>query len=156
MRRNLRDQARLVPHVQACTLHKQACAYVGDLARQCRRQMALVPPSGVLGERSPRPCFDAEMVGARGIEPPTPCTPCRCATRLRYAPTLIHSLYRLQPPGPRSWRISSMTCRSWSGESAAPRRTAGPAVPPSSGTAAESSVSVSSRWRAPLMVNPCS
>src|SRR5215475_12663883 len=28
-----------------------------------------------------------EMVGARGFEPPTPCTPCRCATRLRHAPT---------------------------------------------------------------------
>src|SRR5210317_279710 len=27
------------------------------------------------------------MVGARGFEPPTPCTPCRCATRLRHAPT---------------------------------------------------------------------
>src|SRR5262245_61358628 len=27
------------------------------------------------------------MVGARRFELPTPCTPCRCATRLRYAPT---------------------------------------------------------------------
>ena len=27
------------------------------------------------------------MVGAKGFEPSTPCTPCRCATRLRYAPT---------------------------------------------------------------------
>src|SRR5690349_5250125 len=27
------------------------------------------------------------MVGARGFEPPAPCTPCRCATRLRHAPT---------------------------------------------------------------------
>ena len=27
------------------------------------------------------------MVGARRLELPTPCTPCRCATRLRYAPT---------------------------------------------------------------------
>ena len=27
-----------------------------------------------------------EMVGARGFEPPTPDTPCQCATRLRYAP----------------------------------------------------------------------
>jgi hypothetical protein len=26
------------------------------------------------------------MVGARGFEPPTPDTPCQCATRLRYAP----------------------------------------------------------------------
>ena len=27
------------------------------------------------------------MVGASGFEPPTPCTPCRCATGLRHAPT---------------------------------------------------------------------
>ncbi len=27
-----------------------------------------------------------KMVGARGFEPPTPDTPCQCATRLRYAP----------------------------------------------------------------------
>ena len=26
------------------------------------------------------------MVGARGFEPPTPCSRSRCATRLRYAP----------------------------------------------------------------------
>ena len=29
------------------------------------------------------------MVGARGFEPPTPCSQNRCATRLRYAPTKI-------------------------------------------------------------------
>ncbi len=28
------------------------------------------------------------MVGARGFEPPTPCSRSRCATRLRYAPTM--------------------------------------------------------------------
>ena len=28
------------------------------------------------------------MVGARGFEPPTPCAQGRCATRLRYAPTI--------------------------------------------------------------------
>ena len=28
------------------------------------------------------------LVGARGFEPPTPCAQGRCATRLRYAPTL--------------------------------------------------------------------
>src|SRR5438874_10630853 len=39
------------------------------------------------------------MVGAKGFEPSTPCTPCRCATRLRYAPTelrIISSLEHLQ------------------------------------------------------------
>ena len=29
------------------------------------------------------------MVGARGFEPPTPWSQTRCATRLRYAPTLL-------------------------------------------------------------------
>ena len=27
------------------------------------------------------------LVGTAGFEPATPCTPCKCATRLRYAPT---------------------------------------------------------------------
>lgn len=30
--------------------------------------------------------FYVVLVGARGFEPPTTCTPCRYATRLRYAP----------------------------------------------------------------------
>src|SRR4030067_3291140 len=38
------------------------------------------------------------LVGATGLEPATPCTPCKCATRLRYAPTqgmhLIRPLWR--------------------------------------------------------------
>jgi hypothetical protein len=29
------------------------------------------------------------MVGARGFEPRTPCAQGRCATRLRYAPTVL-------------------------------------------------------------------
>ena len=29
------------------------------------------------------------MVGAGGFEPPTPCTPCKCATGLRYAPNMF-------------------------------------------------------------------
>ena len=33
--------------------------------------------------------FNEKVVGARGFEPPTPDTPCQCATRLRYAPTKI-------------------------------------------------------------------
>ncbi len=28
------------------------------------------------------------LVGAGGFEPPTPCTPCKCATGLRYAPNM--------------------------------------------------------------------
>ena len=33
--------------------------------------------------------FFVEMVGAIGFEPTTPCSRSRCATRLRYAPTLL-------------------------------------------------------------------
>lgn len=32
-------------------------------------------------------CLRVRMVGAAGFELATPCTPCKCATRLRYAPT---------------------------------------------------------------------
>ena len=32
-------------------------------------------------------CLRERMVGAAGFELATPCTPCKCATRLRYAPT---------------------------------------------------------------------
>src|SRR5262252_7400214 len=32
--------------------------------------------------------FSSEVVGATGFEPATPCAQGRCATRLRYAPTL--------------------------------------------------------------------
>ena len=32
------------------------------------------------------------LVGARGFEPPTTCTPCRYATRLRYAPNKHESI----------------------------------------------------------------
>ena len=28
------------------------------------------------------------VIGATGFEPATPCTPCKCATRLRHAPML--------------------------------------------------------------------
>jgi hypothetical protein len=34
------------------------------------------------------------MVGAEGFEPPTLCSQSRCATRLRYAPTLL--VYRIE------------------------------------------------------------
>ena len=35
------------------------------------------------------PGFGYFLVGAVGFELTTPCTPCKCATRLRYAPTRI-------------------------------------------------------------------
>lgn len=33
------------------------------------------------------------LVGLRGFEPPTPCSRSRCATRLRYSPTVARELY---------------------------------------------------------------
>ena len=33
------------------------------------------------------------LVGARGFEPPAPCSQSRCATRLRYAPTFFWPSY---------------------------------------------------------------
>jgi hypothetical protein len=38
--------------------------------------------------RNPPPERLAVVVGARGFEPRTPCAQGRCATRLRYAPTM--------------------------------------------------------------------
>ena len=35
--------------------------------------------------------INCELVGTRGFEPPTPCTPCKCATRLRHVPTGVNS-----------------------------------------------------------------
>ena len=31
---------------------------------------------------------EAYLVGVTGFEPATPCTPCRCATKLRHTPTI--------------------------------------------------------------------
>lgn len=42
------------------------------------------------------------MVGAAGFELATPCTPCKCATRLRYAPTsrmrILHESFSIFKP----------------------------------------------------------
>src|SRR5258705_9575318 len=46
------------------------------------------------------------MVGAAGFEPATTCPPCRCATRLRYAPTQGHGRYERGRPGARRPRRS--------------------------------------------------
>src|ERR1043165_8389389 len=53
-------------------------------ARTCDpqlRRLLLYPPELRGGE-------EENVVGARGFEPPTPCSQCSCATRLRYTPTL--------------------------------------------------------------------
>lgn len=38
------------------------------------------------------------MVGTVGFEPTTPCTPCRCATRLRHAPTVVLTVWDSPEP----------------------------------------------------------
>src|SRR2546428_2494762 len=47
-----------------------------------REMTAEIHPSSL------RPHPSCKLVGARGFEPPTPCSQSRCATRLRYTPTL--------------------------------------------------------------------
>ena len=44
------------------------------------------------------------LVGAEGFEPPTTCTPCRCATRLRYAPNAAILADRATPG--KDWLIA--------------------------------------------------
>jgi hypothetical protein len=39
------------------------------------------------------------VVGARGFEPPTPCSQSKCATRLRHAPTKSKSEIRISKSG---------------------------------------------------------
>ena len=54
-----------------------------------------------------------KLVGARGFEPPTPCSRSRCATRLRYAPTVTGQVARGgQDCKPRQGRGGHILCRS--------------------------------------------
>src|SRR4026209_68927 len=54
-----------------------------------RRGCAIPGPGG------PPRVRPATKVGARGFEPPTPCSQSRCATGLRYAPKLTPRVYQL-------------------------------------------------------------
>ncbi len=105
-----------------------------DHRRAGRARGALAPQGGVAGElnatlrrasgkaKGPRMRpFRLRLhrvVGARRFELPTPCTPCRCATRLRYAPTelaIIPGTWRYDERS--SARISSSSCRMSAGSS---------------------------------------
>src|SRR6266850_3699164 len=94
------------------------------------------------------------MVGAARFELATTCTPCRYATRLRYAPTrekYIRAGETIRP----SQRNNSMTFFSscLSAETLTPRAGA----PEGAVGRADAALRFSSRrFRAPLMVNPCS
>jgi hypothetical protein len=48
------------------------------------------------------------LVGARGFEPPTPCSQSRCATRLRHAPIFKHIVSNLLTKGNKIKRILTM------------------------------------------------
>ena len=57
-----------------------------EASKQYKRRRPRTDRSGT-GSRQRHDRRSLEMVGARGFEPPTPCPPGRCATRLRHAPT---------------------------------------------------------------------
>jgi hypothetical protein len=97
------------------------------------------------------PYFANSMVGARGFEPPTLCTPCRCATRLRYAPRMRIISEGATAPACAAQDFSSSRTLSISLRTAArlgARETRGAFV--------GSATSSSSRFRAPLIVKPWS
>jgi hypothetical protein len=98
------------------------------------------------------------MVGAKGFEPSTPCTPCRCATRLRYAPTELAIIPTVQDAGPSNCLISSSSWRSAEGSSGASgvEVEAAAVLFTARAGARGSEFSFSRRCRAPLIVNPCS
>ena len=82
------------------------------------------------------------LVGAAGFELATPCTPCKCATRLRYAPTSNYYTV-LAAVLAQILSISAIFSSSVLIDSGV-----------TSGTGECSSPASSRRWRAPLMVNP--
>ena len=51
-----------------------------------QRLLALGVTDGVLYRKAAGIDRRLFKVGAGGFEPPTPCTPCKCASGLRYAP----------------------------------------------------------------------
>ena len=83
--------------------------FEGDLG-QGRPRSRRGTHSGMNGPCGPTACNSAGgsarkngrqrgMVGARGFEPPTPCSRSKCATRLRYAPTGAASIERRSQRG---------------------------------------------------------
>src|SRR3990167_4942208 len=51
-----------------------------------------------------------KMVGVKGFEPSTPCTPCKCATRLRHTPTRPQLYTESQASKESNARISNNSC----------------------------------------------
>ena len=68
-------------HNSMCSIGPPERTRTSDL----RIRSPLLYPAELQAEVSSVEVF---MVGARGFEPPTPCAQGRCATRLRYTPTL--------------------------------------------------------------------
>jgi hypothetical protein len=63
-------------------------------------------------------CFFLSLVGMAGFELATPCTPCKCATRLRYTPTSARQ-YSLIQWVSRSL-IDNNSSRTWTEVSVSP------------------------------------
>ncbi len=59
-----------------------------------------------------------DLVGVRGFEPPTPCSRSRCATRLRYTPTVPRGI---APPPPQCKRHKAQRAGPYSAGSGASR-----------------------------------
>ena len=65
-----------------------------------------------------QPVWMDSLVGVAGFELATPCTPCKCATRLRYAPsTRIIGLASPASQGASRPRIESSSWRTWAADS---------------------------------------
>ena len=68
------------------------------------------------GERESEEVVHFKLVGARGFEPPTPCSQSRCAARLRHAPNW-HNTLLLYPYFSSSFSMigsfEAMVLRAW-------------------------------------------
>ena len=99
-----------------------------------------------LGQSEDWPKYLILLVGAAGFELATPCTPCKCATRLRYAPTR-RELYLQFLACQR--RRSSITDKI-SSRMPPP----GPCMEPALSGGFSAAPASSRRFRAPLIVKP--
>jgi hypothetical protein len=73
------------------TLHFSPLARQGGIRKDAHEGNVFGPVSPQLrrGSLQPQLRFEWRLVGARGFEPPTPCSQSRCASRLRHAPAVL-------------------------------------------------------------------
>lgn len=100
-RRRRAERALLPAHESDCSAPRGDFQHVRTTSRHNANQPCgpaffsanLIPIRNLRHLKSLR-FRDFLLVGARGFEPPTPCSRSRCATRLRYAPTVGAGLNR--------------------------------------------------------------